>query len=575
MDAALPPILQSQDSHETELRLSTILVVDDDPMCAKLLTALFETDHHVHVATNGAEALTLVEEVTPDIILLDVMMPVKNGYEVCRELKQRAATAEIPVIFITARNDFEAELIGLEAGAVDYIGKPINPAVVMRRVHTHLQLKKARDSLGVLANTDPLTGVGNRRMGLDRIESLLAQRRRTGEAVAVLLIDLDRFKQVNDNLGHKAGDEVLSEVARRFGDCLRDTDVLARLGGDEFLIGLSGLDAPEKAAVVAQRVIDCLSESPLTGRGDLDLTPSIGIAIAPADAPDLTGLLKFADQAMYTAKDEGRARYRFFSRDIHDRAVAKARREDRLRHAVAEQRFELHFQEQVDLESGALVSVEALLRATDPELGSPAQFVPLAEELSLMDELGAFSLLNSLRQMQRWKANGLLLERVAVNVSAKQFQDPQLASRIARALEDYAISPDLLEIEVTETAAMHSAEDAIRSLKAIKDLGVAIAIDDFGTGYSSLAYLRRFPIDRIKIDRAFVMNLESHPEDVEIVKAIISLAKTMRLSVLAEGVETQGQWAVLRDLGCELAQGYLFGKPKPAALIGSSVVAAE
>src|SRR4051794_35174285 len=203
MDAALPPT-ELQDSQETDLRQDTILVVDDDPLCAKLLTALFETDHHVHVAANGAEALALVEAVNPDIILLDVMMPVKNGYEVCRELKQRAATAEIPVIFITARSDFEAELVGLEAGAGDYIGKPINPAVVTRRVRTHLQLKKARDALGVLANTDPLTGLGNRRMGLDRIESLLAQRRRTGEAVAVLLIDLDRFKRVNDSFGHKA-----------------------------------------------------------------------------------------------------------------------------------------------------------------------------------------------------------------------------------------------------------------------------------------------------------------------------------------------------------------------------------
>jgi diguanylate cyclase (GGDEF)-like protein len=575
MDAALPPTMRPQHEQDPRVRQGTILVVDDDPMCAKLLTALFETDHDVHVALNGAEALALVEEITPDIILLDVMMPVKNGYEVCRELKQRAATAEIPVIFITARNDFEAELVGLEAGAVDYIGKPINPAVVMRRVRTHLQLKRARDSLGVLANTDPLTGVGNRRMGLDRIDAMLAQHRRTGEAVAVLLIDLDRFKAVNDKLGHKTGDEVLSEVARRFGDCLRDTDVLARLGGDEFLIGLSGLDAPEKAAVVAQRVIGCLDEGLLPARSDFSLTPSIGIAIAPADAPDLTTLLKFADQAMYTAKEEGRARYRFFSRDIHDRAVTKARREERLRHAVAEQHFELHFQEQIDLESGALVSVEALLRAGDPELGGPAHFVPLAEELSLMDRLGAFSLVRSLQQMRSWQAQGLKLERVAVNVSAKQFQNPQLAAIIARTLEEHAISAELLEIEVTETAAMHSAEDAIRSLKAIKDLGVAIAIDDFGTGYSSLAYLRRFPIDRIKIDRAFVMNLESHQEDVEIVKAIISLAKTMRLSVLAEGVETEGQWKLLRDLGCELAQGYLFGKPKPAPLIGAAAAAAE
>jgi diguanylate cyclase (GGDEF)-like protein len=311
MDAALPPIVPSQASQATELRLGTILVVDDDPMCAKLLTALFETDHHVHVAANGAEALTLVEDVMPDIILLDVMMPVKNGYEVCRELKQRAATAEIPVIFITARNDFEAELIGLEAGAVDYIGKPINPGVVMRRVRTHLQLKKARDSLGVLANTDPLTGVGNRRMGLDRIESLLAQRRRTGEAVAVLLIDLDRFKQVNDSFGHKAGDEVLSEVARRFGDCLRDTDVLARLGGDEFLIAGAPVHDHGDVQALADRVHRAVADSWVhEDRFSLTLRCSIGVALSePGD--NVESLIHKADQALYAAKNEGRNQTRW------------------------------------------------------------------------------------------------------------------------------------------------------------------------------------------------------------------------------------------------------------------------
>jgi EAL domain-containing protein (putative c-di-GMP-specific phosphodiesterase class I) len=253
---------------------------------------------------------------------------------------------------------------------------------------------------------------------------------------------------------------------------------------------------------------------------------------------------------------------------MHDRAVRKAQMEDRLRVAIADKRFELHFQEQVDLATGALVSVEALLRAQDSLLGSPAQFVPLAEELNLMGSLGAFSLMRAMEQMQRWRAEGHSVERVAVNVSAKQFQDPRLADSIAAMLADSGISPVLLEIEVTETAAMENAEDAIRSLKTLKDLGVAIAIDDFGTGYSSLAYLRKFPIDRIKIDRAFVRNLETEQGDVEIVKAIISLAKTMKVSVLAEGVETKGQWDLLRRLGCDHAQGYLFGRPKPPQLIG-------
>jgi diguanylate cyclase (GGDEF)-like protein len=546
-----------------------ILIVDDEPLNIKLLASLLESDHEVLFATNGRQALELAESAMPDLILLDVMMPGMDGFEVCRELKQRPAVAEIPVIFVTARTDLAGELNGLKVGAVDYVTKPISPPVVRMRVRTHMQLKRARDNLSVLASTDSLTGIGNRRLGLQQIEAMLAQSRRTGDAVAVLLIDLDRFKQVNDSYGHQIGDEVLSAVSRRFADAVRDTDVLARLGGDEFVIGLSGLDAPEKAGVVAQRIVDSLAAEPLLQQAhDLKLSPSIGIAISPSDGQDITALLKFADQAMYTAKAEGRGCYRFFSPEMHDRAVRKASLEEKLRLAVAGNRFELHFQEQVDLATGDLVSVEALLRANDTALGGPAQFVPLAEELNLMGSLGAFSLLRSIEQMRRWQAEGRSLERVAVNVSAKQFQDPALADSIAHMLAENGISPTLLEIEVTETAAMENAEDAIRALKTLKDLGVAIAIDDFGTGYSSLAYLRRFPIDRIKIDRAFIHNLETEESDVEIVKAIISLAKTMRLSVLAEGVETKGQWELLRRLGCDCAQGFLFGRPKPAQLIG-------
>jgi diguanylate cyclase (GGDEF)-like protein len=544
-----------------------ILIVDDEPLNIKLLASLLENDHEVLFATNGQQAIDLVESARPDLILLDVMMPGMDGFEVCRALKERPEIAEIPVIFVTARTDIAGELHGLKAGAVDYITKPISPPVVRMRVRTHMQLKKARDSLSILASTDALTGIGNRRLGLQQIETMMAQSRRTGDAVAVLLIDLDRFKQVNDFYGHQIGDEVLTVVARRLREVVRDIDVLARLGGDEFVIGLSCLDAPEKAALVAQRVIDELAQPLLPQAHDLQLTPSIGISISPSDALDVTALLKFADQAMYTAKAEGRGCYRFFSREMHERAVGKARSEERLRLSVVESRFEMHFQEQVDLATANLVSVEALLRAHDPGLGSPAQFVPLAEELNLMGTLGAFALLRSIEQMRRWQEEGRKLDRVAVNVSAKQFSDPALADMISHMLAENGVSPTLLEIEVTETAAMNNAEDAIRSLKTLKDLGIAIAIDDFGTGYSSLAYLRRFPIDRIKIDRAFVGNLETEQSDVEIVKAIISLAKSMRLSVLAEGVETAGQWELLKRLGCDHAQGFLFGRPKPPQLI--------
>lgn len=424
--------------------------------------------------------------------------------------------------------------------------------------------KLAEAQIQNLAFYDPLTGLANRRLAEDRLDALLARARRDRSLVAVIFIDLDHFKVINDTCGHKAGDDVLAEVARRLGSVVRGDDVLARLGGDEFIVGLGGLDDVESAMRGAERLIrEFQAPFEIAGRR-FQVSASLGIAIYPNDAGDLASLKQFADQAMYAAKDGGRAGFRFFSRSMHHEMLERAEREELLRKAVAERAFDIYFQPQVDIATGAVVAAEALIRARDPALGGPDLFIPLAEELGLIHELGELTLRESCRQARLWRDAGMPARRIAVNISALQFTDPQLAAKIAAALAAEDLPADAIEIEITETAVMADADRTIAILDELNALGVEIAIDDFGTGYSSLAYLRHFPVDRIKIDRAFVAGIETDTADVELVRAVVSLARALDLDTLAEGVETDGQRALLHELGCGMGQGFLFGRPARA-----------
>lgn len=421
--------------------------------------------------------------------------------------------------------------------------------------------KLAEEKIQSLAFFDPLTGLANRRLAEDRLEALLARARREQGLVAVIFVDLDHFKVINDTCGHKAGDDVLIEVARRLGHVVRGDDVLARLGGDEFIVGLGGLEDVEAAMRGAERLIHEL-QAPFEVAGRrFQLSASLGIAVYPNDASDLASLKQFADQAMYAAKDGGRAGFRFFSRSMHKEMLERAGREELLRRAVAEHAFDVHFQPQVDIETGQVIAAEALIRARDPALGGPDVFIPLAEQLGLIHELGDLTLRQSCRQMRVWRDAGSDVRRIAVNISALQFTDPHLVAKIAAALAAENLPADAIEIEITETAVMADADRTVAILTELKALGVEIAIDDFGTGYSSLAYLRHFPVNRIKIDRAFIAGIETDKADVELVRAVISLAKALNLDTLAEGVETEGQRTLLRQLGCGMGQGFLFGRP--------------
>ncbi|MDO8930876.1 MAG: EAL domain-containing protein [Rhodocyclaceae bacterium] len=414
-----------------------------------------------------------------------------------------------------------------------------------------------------LAYHDHLTGLPNRFALLARLTQSLADARRNGQQLALMFIDLDHFKTINDSLGHDVGDQLLVAVARRIRAALRETDTVARLGGDEFVIVVPGLAGPEDAAHVAEKVIAFINDPLALAGHTLHTSPSIGIGIFPTDGTDADTLMKNADTAMYHAKQHGRNAYHFFAADMNTAATERLMMETQLRAALDRNEMRLVYQPQVDLASGEVVGVEALVRWHHPERGlvSPLQFIPVAEETGLIVPLGAWILDEACRQAVAWTKAGLPPVRIAVNLSAHQFRDRNLAHQVAATLARTGLAANRLELEITESAVMENAAQAIETLRALRDQGIQLAIDDFGTGYSSLAYLKRFPLSRLKIDRSFVMDLEQDANDVAIVRSIVALAHTLGLAVIAEGIETAAQLAMLKDFACAEGQGYLFSRP--------------
>jgi diguanylate cyclase (GGDEF)-like protein/PAS domain S-box-containing protein len=429
--------------------------------------------------------------------------------------------------------------------------------------------------LAYLAQFDPLTGLPNRTLLADRFSLMIVQARRRGAALGVLFIDLDDFKLVNDTQGHAAGDELLKETARRLQSAVRDGDTVARISGDEFTVILSDLARPDDAALVAQKIIDRLS-SPVEINGqEVVVTASIGIATFPADGDDAETLLGAADAAMYRAKQAGRNAFQFFTADINQRTRARAQLGRELRRALERREFTLAYQPKIDLTSGQPCGAEALLRWEHPERGrvEPVEFIPVLEETGLIVPVGEWVLRRACEDLKHWQSLGAPAMPVAVNLSARQFRQHDLEERIRAIVSAAGVKPSLIELEITESQLMHDPDHAIRVLHALGQAGVRIAIDDFGTGYSSLAYLTRFPLASLKIDRSFVADVLDDEADATIVRTIVDMAHTLGFTVIAEGVERDSQAAFLRALGCEQAQGFLFARPMSAAEFSSLVAA--
>lgn len=444
--------------------------------------------------------------------------------------------------------------------------------------------RQAQEALSRLANYDSLTGLPNRNLFRDRLSRAVARARRNGELLALIFLDLDRFKNINDTLGHAVGDELLQTVAKRIRYTLRETDSVghldngkgessppstevSRLGGDEFTIILENIGTADNAAPVARRVLDAIaSPIPLAGRS-LYVSASAGISVYPGDDPDPENLLKNADTAMYRAKELGRNNYQFFSEELNRQAHERLEMEQRLRNALANNEFSLHFQPQLDIHSYRSGAVEALLRWDNPEFGSvsPAKFIPVLEDTGLIVEVGAWVLETACGWARGWQDAGLPPVRVGVNLSARQFRQGNLVSVVQNALDNSGLDPRWLELEITESLLMEHSEAVIETLDTLGMLGIRIAVDDFGTGYSSLAYLKRFPIHALKIDLSFVRDVNADPNDAAIAQAIIALGRSLGLSVVAEGVENQEQLAFLAKGGCDEIQGYLLSRPLPPA----------
>ncbi len=687
------------------LNARTILIVDNDSRNRKLLEVMLKPEGYLtQHAASGDEALASVLASAPDLILLDVMMPGMDGFEVARKLKSNPLTSNIPIIMVTALIDRAARLAGLEAGAEDFLTKPVERAELWLRVRNLLRLKTygdllknhgkvleqevqartadlqrfrtamdatadaimlishrsmcfievnatacamfgyssaelleigpadlgagsvdelqtaydeliathganalvssvltrrdgsrfqaevhrqvqqlgadwvvvvvvrdvterklAESRLHHLAHFDVLTGLPNRALFYETLQTTLQLVQRSRWNVAVLFIDLDHFKNVNDTLGHACGDVLLQHFGERLSQCVRLRDTVGRLGGDEFAVILVMPKDVQGARLVAAKIKETLRTPFLLKGHEVIVKASIGIALSPDDTNDHDTLIRYADTAMYRAKLAGRDTFRFFTAQMNVDMLARLEMENALRKAVEHHEFVLHYQPKVRLDSGKVIGVEALLRWNRPEHGliSPQQFIPVLEETGMILTVGTWIIETACAQIRQWMDAGTPPLQISVNVAGRQFIEGDVVGDVARALAAYNIPAALLEMELTESSLMANTETTIESMRQLKELGVQISIDDFGTGFSSLAYLCRFPIDKLKIDIAFVRNITTNPDDATIVRTIIQMAHSLKLHVIAEGVEKLAQLDYLREHGCDEIQGYYFSRPLP------------
>jgi len=412
---------------------------------------------------------------------------------------------------------------------------------------------------------DALTGLPNRDIFVDRVERAVLHVNRIGGSVALLMMGLDRFSLVNDALGHAAGDHLLTEVARRLRQCIRETDTAVRLDGDKFalVMTIAGVD---DSVIVAEKVLAAVKEPFAIDGQDVVVTFSIGIALYPQDAVDASALIKQAENALHHAKVSGRNNYQFFSKDMNNKAKSRLDLESRMRRALANEEFVVFYQPKVSAENNRIVGAESLIRWIDPDKGmvNPGEFIPVAEETGLIEQIGTWVLRRSCLQLREWQDQGLNTVKVSVNVSARQFKSRALLDIVTGVLAETCLDPKWLELEITESMLMNDVETAVRKMTALRDLGLGLSIDDFGTGYSSLSYLGRFPITTLKIDRAFIADVDRNPKTAEIARAIIGLSRGLNLEVVAEGCEIEAHIQFLKDNGCDTVQGFYYSRPVPA-----------
>ncbi len=695
-------------SNQSQPETALALIVDDDTTVRIVMRSVLES-HGIRVneAANGIEALQRFDDETPDIVILDIEMPEKDGLEACADIRQHSKGKLVPIMMSTGMDDTESINRAYDAGATDFAVKPLNWPIFGHRIRYMLQAarairehhaalktairlgkvvesssnevyicndhsltvqqtngrartntgypeaeinqlslatllpeltetqlkeivndlysgeyseqlitttimrkngipypaeislqlsreddhnllvgiaqditerKEAENRMRQLAYYDTLTGLPNRQLFAEQLENMLTKAKKTARKIAVLYIDIDNFKRINDSLGHSIGDKLLQEIADRLNKCIVDNAPIARhiskqteiavsrLSGDEFALVLDLVDDTTIAGTIAKYLLNVLSRPMHLEGHELVVTLSIGIAVAPVDSDSEENLLKHADTAMHHAKKAGKNTFQYYSSTMNSMGRERLQLEAELRRAMERQELTVFYQPQVDIQTGKMVSAEALVRWNHPQHGlvSPAHFIPLAEEMGLIIDIGAWVLNQACSDLKAWQAKGLSLEKIAVNLSSLQFKQSDLVTQTHRILRETGLEAKYLELELTESIIMNDADTTIEILHALKEMGIRLSVDDFGTGYSSLNYLSKFPLDELKIDKSFIVDVDNDSHNASIVTAIVAMANSLGLELVAEGVETESQLAFVRERGVRVVQGYYFSKPVPA-----------
>jgi diguanylate cyclase (GGDEF)-like protein len=560
-----------------------ILVIDDDEQIRGLLLNFFKDRYTCREAGSAEEALLMLGRESFELVISDINMGGMSGLELLPHV--HSLSPDSIVLMISGQNNIETAIEAQRAGAFDYILKPLDIRQVEAAVERALQqglliqerrrykdqleqlLSERTAEVNRLANYDTLTGLPNRTLFEDRLEQAVAVAQRSGELLAVLFTSLDQFKKVNDTLGHACGDQLMKQLAARLHGCVAEGDTLARFGEDEFAVILNNVKGVKDVIEIIGSMCASMQPPFVLDGSKIFATASVGVSLFPDDSRESHSLLNNAVSALYRARNSGGDQHCFYTEDMNAKASKQFALETSLRRALDNQEFVLHYQPRLAVDSLQITGVEALVRWQHPQLGMvpPAEFIPLAEESGLVLPLGEWVLRTACRQNRAWQDQGFPAIRMGVNVAAQQLRQAGLAASVQQILRETELAPEWLDLELTESSIMSNAQGAIDELTTLKQSGVTISIDDFGTGFSSLSYLKRLPLDALKIDQSFVRDVTTDPDDAALVMAIVTLAHNLRLHVVAEGVENEEQLRFLHLLRCDEVQGYLFSRPVTAA----------
>jgi diguanylate cyclase (GGDEF)-like protein len=559
----------------TDSIIKVLLVEDDEDdyiMTRDLLSEITGENFELEWVSTYNPALESMQENNCDVYLLDYRLGEHTGLDLMRKAMKNGCRG--PVIILTGQGDREIDLEAMKAGAADYLLKnQLNAPLLERSIRYAIERKRTEDHIFRMAYYDDLTRLPNRVLFQDRLRQAIVSADRNNKLAAILFLDVDNFKRINNTFGYHMADQLLSEIAERLNDTMRKTDSIARQsdselfarGGDEFTVLLNEIRGVEDAARVAKRIIESLSRPFTLDNNEIFITTSIGMAIFPDDGRDVDSLLKNADAAMYHAKEQGKNNFQYYRQSMNAAAFERLTMENDLRKAVERDELLLYYQPQIDLRTGKISGMEVLLRWNHHAKGMvmPSDFIPLAEDTGLIIPISEWIMHTACVQNKAWQKEGLQTIPVSVNLSSLQFRQKNILGTILQILENSKLNPDYLILEITESSLMDNTEETFATLNALSEMGLRLTIDDFGTGYSSLSYLKRFPLYAIKIDRSFVNGITTNHGDAAIVKAIIAMAHSLKLQVVAEGVETEEQLDFLRNEVCDEMQGFLFSRPLP------------